>query len=145
MSDGNFKDISNADGAFPGPCAFLAAGYDPEQLSALRNFLDMQGYTNAPIRPCTAEQIGDPLERVLSSETGGVPLGEKKLPYVLVFSGLTYKDVQQVMQHFSTSGLPRPIFATTTPTNLAFTIKELLLHLLEEQKANQAMARSRKP
>ena len=128
------------DGLFPGPRAFLVSGYDPDQLTALRQFLADIGYGDAPVKPCTAAQIGHPLEKALSEDTEGVPLGQGKLPYALVFSGLSVSDVHAVMDRFSRTGLPRPIFATTTPTNLTFTVKTLLIHLLEEQKMARGAA-----
>jgi len=40
------------------------------------------------------------------------------------------------MTDWKTSGLPRPIFAATTAHNLAFGVRELLGHLLEEHRAH---------
>jgi hypothetical protein len=80
------------------------------------------------------------LEEALSVEDQGAPLKEGDLPYTLIASGLGFDAVRNIMTNFAKNGLPRPIFATTTPTNLQFRVRDLLLHLLEEQRSAQKMA-----
>ena len=135
MTSDDWKNISNDRDRFPGPTAVLVSGYGDAERSTIRRFLDEQGYAAAPLKPCTKAQLDVTLSEVLADETVGEPLGEGVLPYAMVLSGLTYPDVQHVLKQFKTTGLPRPIFATTTETNLSFTVKTLLMHLLEEQRA----------
>jgi hypothetical protein len=134
MSDSEFQKLTRERDAFPGPKTFFVSGYDAAELETLCSFLNSLGYEGVPVKPCSKAQLDDPLETALSADTVGEPLGSDKLPRIMVFSGLTVQDVQTVMARFSVSGLQRPIFATTTPTNLTFSVKTLLIHLLEEQK-----------
>ena len=135
MTDTDFQKMNNDDRTFPGPKLFLVSGYDTDALKTLRSFLNSMGYEDVAVKFCTAEQINDTLENVLTGDTIGEPVGSDRLPCTMLFSGLTPRDVKRVMGAFRESGLQRPIFATTTPTNLEFTLKTLLLHLIEEQKA----------
>lgn len=135
MSHKKIPRKSNADDVFPGPKAFLASGYNCEQLSTLRVFLNSLGYDNAPIHSCTLEQMNDTIETVLLNDTNIETPAAQELPFVMLLSGLTRTDLQTVMKYFSTTALPRPIFAMATPTNLTFTLKTLLAHLQEEQKS----------
>jgi hypothetical protein len=138
--DKDWKGISDDSRTLPGPKAFFISGYGPEQLAAVRTFPDSLNYRDIPLRPCTEPQINGTLEEALSAESPDEPLGQGKLPHVLILSGLTFSDVQNIMKNFNGCPVPRPIFGTTTPSNLPFTVKELLLHLLEEQKAAREAA-----
>ena len=135
MTNDDWKRVNQDNTPFPGPRAFFVSGYDPPQVEVLRELLDGLGYTNAPIRCCAASQMDVSFERALSTESADEPLGQGRLPYTMIISGMTAADAGKIMQGFSASGLPRPIFATSTETNLQFTVKELLRHLLAEQRA----------
>ncbi|MBN2719346.1 MAG: DUF3783 domain-containing protein [Deltaproteobacteria bacterium] len=135
MSDSDFQELTNDVRVFPGPRLFLVSGYDADEIESLSGFLEGIGYPGVPVKYCTASGLDSLLETVLSEEALEEPAGKGKLPTVMVFSGMTSADVQTVMGRFKECGLPRPIFATTTPTNLKFTVKTLLQHLLEEQRA----------
>jgi hypothetical protein len=144
MTDTDFEPLKNDNRLFPGPRAFLVSGYNSQEVTALSAFLLSLGYHDVPVRPCSESQLNDTLESVLSSDSQDTPAADGALPHVVVCSGMTSADVQTVMRGFSRSGLTRPVFATTTPTNLTFTLKELLRHLLEEQKAAMAAMQQRK-
>lgn len=143
MTDTDFQQMKNDNRIFPGPRAFLVSGYNGQEVSELSAFLDTLGYNGIPIRACGESQLNDTLETVLSSDSPEDPAADGALPHVMVFSGMTSADVQTVMRGFSKSGLRRPVFATTTPTNMTFTLKELLRHLLEEQRAAMAAIQNR--
>lgn len=135
MTDQDWNAISEDEQVFPGPRGFFLSGYDPDQIEIIRAFLDGLGYDNAPLTPCAKEHLDLTLTEALTARFDTPLLGQGKLPYVLVMSGVALRDVKNVLDHFSSNGLPRPIFATTTETNLDFTIKQLLRHLLDEQRA----------
>ncbi|MBN2529204.1 MAG: DUF3783 domain-containing protein [Deltaproteobacteria bacterium] len=120
---------------FPGPRLFLVSGYDTEDINTLAAYLQSIGYSGVKVKGCAATQIEETLETVLHSDIDETPAGRGQLPNTMIFSGMMPSDVQRVMRTFSQCGLQRPIFATTTPTNLSYTMKKLLLHLLEEQRA----------
>jgi hypothetical protein len=144
MTDTDFEPLKNDNRHFPGPRAFLVSGYNSQEVAALTAFLLSLGYNDVPVRPCSESQLNDTLESVLSSDSQDAPAADGALPHVIVCSGMTSADVQTVMRGFSRSGLTRPVFATTTPTNMTFTLKELLRHLLEEQRAALAAMQNRK-
>ena len=144
VTENDYREITNDPSTLPGPRAFLVSGYGAEALDTLHTFLATLGYGGVPVKPCTAAQIDETIAEVLAHDTVGPPAGEGALPNVMVFSGMTRQDVGAVMDQFAQSGLKRPIFATTTPTNLGFTVKTLLLHLLEEEKAVRAQAKKQR-
>lgn len=135
MTDSDFEKMTDAVRPFPGPELFLVSGYEREEIKQLTAFLQSIGYPNAAVKFCTEAQLNDTLESVLNEPPAGEPAGKGKLPNTMVFSGMTRADVQTVISRFKECGLPRPIFATTTPSNLSFKVRELLRHLIEEQRA----------
>ncbi len=141
MTDDDWKKVEEHENQLPGPEAFFISGYDPPQIAELLIFLDALGLAEVPVKPCTEEHLGISLEEALTGESEAPPIGEGKLPHVMVISGLTFTAVQAIMAQFAKNGLPRPIFATSTPSNLRFTVKELLLHLLKEQEMTRQQAK----
>ena len=143
MTDSDYQQLKNDNRVFPGPRAFLVSGYNAAELDALTGFLATLGYDGIPAIPCTLSLLDATLETALADETREEMPEDGALPRVMVFSGMTSADVQTVMRAFSQSGLQRPVFATTTPTNMKFTVKELLRHLLEEQRAAMEAMKNR--
>ena len=54
------------------------------------------------------------------------------LPRFIVLSGLSGAEVHAFLDGYASTGLPRPIFASATPTNLSFPVKGLLKELAAE-------------
>ncbi|MBN2672791.1 MAG: DUF3783 domain-containing protein [Deltaproteobacteria bacterium] len=135
MNDEYYEKLAASERRYPGPNVFFVSGYTQAEADTLQEFLHLLGYENVPVKACTLDQLDTRLNTVLTEETETAPVGEGKLPHAMIFSGMTANDVQLVMRRFSECSLPRPIFATTTPTNLDFTVKELLKHLLAEARA----------
>lgn len=52
----------------------------------------------------------------------------------MIFSGIPMETLHAVLDSLRQSQIKRPIIATTTEHNLTFTVKELLMHLLEEMR-----------
>lgn len=140
MTDETWREVTEDTSCSPGPKAFFVSGYGTDQLGELKSFMAELGHDDIPLRPCTQGHLAGTLEEALSGEDQEPPLEEGELPYTLIAAGLGFDAVRNIMTNFAKNGLPRPIFATTTPTNLQFRVRDLLLHLLEEQKSAQKMA-----
>ena len=120
----------------PGPEALFLCGMD--SVSAKEPLLilaENAGFGRPRLVFCTASMIGKPLSEALNASNGEQPLDPEKLPPVCLFSGLEPAPIKEFLENFHTTGLPRPIFATATGSNLNMTVRDLVLHLLEERKA----------
>ena len=131
------RDIVHPD-MLPGPKTFYASGYGSDQVNTLRAFLSQIGYEQVPVQVCTKGHLDLKLEEALTADIADDALPEGALPYVLVISGQEISTVEHLLKRFGQSGLPRPIFATTTENNLSFSVKELLRHLLAERQMASA-------
>jgi hypothetical protein len=137
-----FKKIDDQ-GVLPGPRALLMCGFSESEHIALQNHLEQQGLKNIQVQPCRYDSLDQKLEEVLNGRSQRELVEAEKLPPVIVWSGIEHRELDSALQDFTDSGLKRPIFATATEPNLNFTVKELLNHLLSEQKAmREAMNQS---
>lgn len=127
------KKINKA-GVLPGPQAALLSGFSDEERESISLFFGDEKESIAFI-PLVKPMLIMTLKEVLSAqETESTPLTEKEVPRVMILSGISMEMVHTVLDNLRDSGMSRPIIATTTEHNLSFTIKELLMHLLEEQR-----------
>ncbi|PKN25179.1 MAG: hypothetical protein CVU65_09560 [Deltaproteobacteria bacterium HGW-Deltaproteobacteria-22] len=125
-----------ADTPLPGPAAFLVSGYNADAREQLRLFLGLLLDREPRMRPVTAAALGRPLQEFLADDESDDPLSAEQLPRVVLFSGCTLGEARRVVGEWKASGLPRPIFAAATDSNLHFSVRDLLGHLLEEHRSH---------
>jgi Domain of unknown function (DUF3783) len=129
-----FKKIED-EGTLPGPRALLISGFSEESHRIMTQFINDKGLLNIKIVPCREDSLDRKISDVLTSESDSPIIPNEKLPPVMLWSGIDHGELDVALGSFQESGLQRPIFATTTEHNLDFTVKELLQHLLSEQKS----------
>jgi GNAT superfamily N-acetyltransferase len=117
-----------------GPFRFMVSGYGSDERGVMNSFLSGLLGKAPGLRPLTLNSLEGSLGALLEGDEAPDPLPADKLPRVLLLSGISYAEVRSVVEHWSGSGLPRPIFATTTARNLHFPVRELLTHLMEERR-----------
>jgi hypothetical protein len=145
MTDAEFKRIERDNAERVGPRAVLAAGYSATDVEALAAFLVGIGAADVRVVPCTAGLLRRTLQDALTLPSDETPLPPDKLPRCLVLSGLRGAEFHAVLDRFTESGLPRPIFAGATPNNLQLPVRQLLLMLLQEHQAMTAAKRATPP
>ena len=131
----SFEEIGHESGGAVGPAAVLLCGFEPEADAAVAALLERVGAGEHRVRPCTVLMVGQTLEEALDAPAGGDRAPADALPRVLVLSGLTGSAIHAFLDRFGETGLPRPIFASATPTSLGFAVRDLLRDLLAEQNA----------
>ena len=131
-------DEEPPDDHLPGPDALLISGYDDDARRDLRLFLSLVLDREPPLRPLSSESLDRTVEEVLRADETDAPLPAQRLPRVVLFSGCTLSQARRVLTQWKASGLPRPIFSVATDTNLQFTVRALLSHLLEEHRAQKS-------
>ncbi len=135
--DGTFKKLdpeSDSDEAI-GPATVLFCGFTPQEVMLIKTLLKAVGAEDHNTLLCTEQMIMQPLGQALLSTKQLTPVPPNKLPRVMVMSGLTAAQIHGILESYDLTKLRRPIFATTTERNLNFTVRELLVELIQEQKA----------
>lgn len=138
MSQGDFKRIDQDEGTPLGPLAVLLCGYSDEESRVVSSLLDRIDLPEHRVIPCSEAMLKDTLGEALRRTDEALPVPPDKLPRVMVLSGMTAAQVRALLDHYASTRLPRPIFATVTPSNLDFTVRDLLIDLLKEHRAMTA-------
>lgn len=134
MNNGTFEKIEATDDGALGPPAVLVCGFATNIENTLKKVLVNVGAEEHRVVFCTPEMVKQPLGNALESMDDSTPAEADKLPKAMVLSGLSGSQLQGFLSSYRTSGLPRPIFAAVTPTNLGFPVGTLLVELLSEQR-----------
>ena len=135
MTDGTFSPIDDGDEQTLGPQAVLLCGFSSEEIDTIESLLQKIGAGDHRILRCTETMLGRRLGEALETAEEDPPLPPDKLPRAMVLSGLEGRQINELLKRFPSTDLVRPIFSTTTPSNLEFTVRELLVHLIEEHRA----------
>jgi hypothetical protein len=135
MTDATFQRIDEDSTQRSGACRVLVCGHSPDDAAKVGGLLLALGIQDAAVRLVTPAMIGMTLADALDAETDEAPVPPDRLPPVLVLAGLSGQEVGAFLDGFAVTGLPRPIFAGVTPTNLGMTVRALLVDLLAEHRA----------
>lgn len=130
-----FRPIDTSDQPMHGHPAILISGFLPPEQEQLRTQLPDWGIADIPvivIAPAVlALTLGDAARLPDGSHAGEAP----ELPRAVILSGLTGRQLNAIMDGYRQSGLPRPLWASVTPTSETWTVKYLLVELLREREA----------
>lgn len=142
MTDATFRKLDNDDRRGHGPRLILIGGFQANEVMILKEFVDKVLPEKAHLRLCTAKMLEKTLGEALNQSFDDDPAPPEKLPCFLLLSGLSNQEIHAVINRYSTTGLPRPLFASATPANVNFLLRQLLLELLEEHKAMMTRRRN---
>ncbi len=130
-----FQAVGPSADRMPGLPAVLAAGFPASEHAVLRDLLNANGLPDVSLICITADTLELTLA-ALSELPDGTGHGEEAhLPRVLVTSGLTGRQLHDLMGAYRTSGRERPVWATVTAVSGGWTMKYLLVELLKEREA----------
>ncbi|MFZ7126111.1 MAG: DUF3783 domain-containing protein [Desulfobacterales bacterium] len=119
-----------------GPRVLMAVGFDEKHKTGLLDLLERLGFRNLPVvQPSAADQdrrVADILER---SGSAGAEQTTADLPLTVLMSGMSEKELHRLISAWKDSPLPRPLWATLTPTSAQWPLSRLLLELVAERKA----------
>jgi len=135
MSQGEFKKIDRDEGALLGPLALLLCGFSFEESRTLSSFLRTIDASEHRVVLCTEPMLAQSLREALTTAEESPPVPPDKLPRAIVLSGMSGAQVRVFLDQYASTRLPRPIFATVTPSNLDFKVRDLLVELLQEHRA----------
>jgi hypothetical protein len=131
---GTFQRIDDDQEQGLGPPALLICGFPTEIGETLRAALRKIGTPDHRLVFCTPSMVKRTLAEALAGDDSEETALPDQLPRVMVLSGLSGVQINNLLQGWSETGLPRPIFAGVTPHNLAFPVGKLLKELIQEQR-----------
>ncbi len=134
-SETTFRPIGESDRKMHGTPAVLVSGFPADEQKRLRWMMDAAGLLTVPAIYITADSLPATLATLASMPPESNAGETAELPRALVLSGLTERQLHAIMDSYRESGLPRPLWASVTPTSESWTIKYLLVELLREREA----------
>lgn len=133
--DASFESLDRNDSAGPGPRACLLCGLETTLAPSISLLLQENGVGSHKLVFCTKVMLDDSLGAALRGASGDPPLPPEALPQVVVLSGMTGQQIHGIIDGWREAGLPTPVWASSTPSNLEFPLRTLLQELLAEQRA----------
>lgn len=135
MTENTFRELGGGERRIPGPRAVLLCGFSASEAEEVRALLDKAQTGTERLVLCSEGMLRRPLREVLEASVEEDPVLPERLPRVVLLSGMTEGQIQLFLDAFRASRLPRPIFATTTDSNLERNLREILVDLLQEHRS----------
>lgn len=138
--DASFKALDEQSDVTVGPEALLLIGFAEGENGAVADLLKSVGAAAHETVNCTTTMGSWTVQRALAGGDGGTLLPVDRVPRVMLLAGMTDRQVNGFIDGYASTGLPRPIFAVATESNLEFGVAQLLEDLLAERRAMQEMS-----
>ena len=110
----------------------MVYGYDESEATNLQQHLEHLMDTQITIIS-GSDRENDIIESIISEDTAGV--FRNGSPKVMMFLGFSDASINRVLDEFKNfSDVNRPIFCGLTENNVKWPLKQLIDHLIEEQR-----------
>jgi len=130
MTKGTFKKLGESTKPMYGPRAILICGFKPLEQKKIMNLLNNIQFSDIPVIFATSEDTEKHLDELFTKPDQSGKNEESDNARAIIMSGITEKELQQLLSAYKKYKLPRPLWATLTP----FSEKWTLLALLDELK-----------
>jgi hypothetical protein len=133
MTEGTFKKVGESAEPMYGPRAILVCGFTPSEQETMIKFLDAIQITDVPVIFATDADTEICLCELLTlpNQTGRDT--DCDIDRAVVLSGMTERELKQILSNYKGAGLPRPLWATLTPFSENWALSALLEELKEER------------
>ena len=135
MSKGTFKKVEASTTPMYGPRAMLVCGFPPAEQQAVTALLKETRVSHVPVIFAVRSDGTVRLSELLTQPDQSGRDSESGLSRAIVLSGITENELHRILAAYRQSGLPRPLWATLTPTSETWPLSELLSELEAERQA----------
>jgi len=132
--EAQFSRVTRSSRPLYGPRKLLVCGFTSEGQAALEGVIVATGITDLPVIYAASIDLEASLADLLlrSADTGrGEP---SRMPAAIIMAGISENELHQLIAGYRDAGLPRPLWATLTPTSERWTLRELLTELSSERR-----------
>lgn len=135
MTDNTFSKIGDSKQRMFGPRALLMCGYPADEHSKFLVVLEKINMGDVPVVFASEDMVNGTLKEAFSLEHKHGFEKETGLERAVVMSGLTEMELKTLMTAHRHLPIPRPLWATLTPTSENWTVSDLLKELAAEREA----------
>jgi len=135
MSKGTFKKVGESAEPMYGPRAVLVCGFTPSEQKMMIKLFDTIQLTDVPVIFATDADTEKCLCDLLTLPNQMGRNTDCDIERAVVLSGMTERELQQILSNYKVAGLPRPLWATLTPFSKNWALSTLLEELKNERIA----------
>lgn len=134
-TDGKLRPLDRSDALLEGGRAIVLCGARPEEQQRLAVLTGPDGLSGVRLLVAGQAEADQPLRAVTELPDRHGLGHDSPLPRAVILSGLSGREVHAVMAVYRGLGLPRPLWATLTPTSARWPLRQLLSALAAEDAA----------
>lgn len=135
MSEGTFKKVGESAEPMYGPRAILVCGFNSKEQETVMKLFDAIQLADTPVVFATAADTEMRLcDLLIRPDQSGRDEGSG-IARAVVMSGITERELHQILSSYKGAGLPRPLWASLTPVSENWALSALLEELKAERMA----------
>lgn len=137
---GKFKKVESTQKRLYGPRKLLICGYPEEERKIFLQMLEKIQMSNISVVFARSEDLENTLEEILALDHLVGFNQSSPMQRAVIMSGITQKELHNLMGSYKKTDLPNQLWATLTPYSEKWTLNDLLKELASEAKSmkNQA-------
>ena len=136
----SFRRVTQSPQPLYGPRRLVICGFTPAGQTVLDEVLASTALTDLPTIYAATADLESALAALLTRASGSGRGEASHMPAAIIMAGITEDELHQLISHYRQAGLPRPLWATLTPTSEKWTLRQLLQELSAERAALQKTA-----
>jgi hypothetical protein len=116
-----------------GPRGILVCGFSSEERKSILDMLSDKKFKNLPVIYTTNADRTELMKDIIARAHQTGLEDECTLDRAIIMSGLTEKELHRTMKTYKNLKLPKPLWATLTPTSENWTVESLISELNSEK------------
>ena len=130
----SFKVVGESKKRMYGPRGLLVCGFSAEERAAVRTFFEKKTFGQVPLVFSTDPDRLSLVKELLAKNHCSGADQPCFLERAIIMSGITEQELHYIMSEYKKTGLPKPLWATLTPTSENWTIEALVAELASERR-----------
>ena len=130
----SFKVVGESKKRMYGPRGLLVCGFSTEERAAVKALVAEKTFGQMPVIFSTDPERQFLVKDLLRKSPCSGADQPCFLERAIIMSGVTEQELHYVMSEYKKAGLPKPLWATLTPTSENWTIEALVAELASERR-----------
>jgi hypothetical protein len=135
MTKGTFEKLGKSGRILYGPRGMLVGGFNPEDQKVILGFLERIQLKNLPVIFVSEVDKETLIKDLISRPDRSGWAIHSNLDRIIILSGISESEFHQTLSTYRTLRLPRPLWATLTPTSESWHLSALIEELRKERSA----------
>ena len=129
----SLKVVGDSKNRMYGPRGIVVCGFTPEERQTILKMFNDKKFKHLPVVYTTMNDRTELMKDMISRTHQTGLENECGLDRAIIMSGLTEKELHRTMKTYKKLKLPKPLWATMTPTSENWTVENLISELNSER------------